>query len=354
MGKNAYLVVTDLHLSYKNLRNRLDYREEMNNICKELLSLATTYSGQGYEVTLLLLGDVFHRSYNNIFNACNDNNFFYLWHQTFGKIYSVVGNHELSYYQSNPFYTLVSDIKSDRVRGIMNRVWHPVGSSGVIEVVDTLQDGEVNFIFNHYSTGIAAPEPGMKNIGLFHTDLVSPEILQTSDMRSGLHSFANPVDIEGSNILNGYDYCFFGHLHTIYGTFIDNNGTYLCYLASLGRTNVNEVSDTFLERNVPVICIEDGLFTRADDNKFFLRKRADCIKESALQETQEQAEVQREKIAIKSAVSVGDDPIENVKALLTKDALAFSIFENILQSGVDAYGIELTKEISDTLQKSLL
>lgn len=103
MGRNAYLIVTDLHFSYKNLRNRYDYRAEVLDACKFIINLAADYKRKGYTITLLLLGDVFHRSYSDVFNACTDNNFFYMWANTFGEIYSVIGNHELSYYSSNPF-----------------------------------------------------------------------------------------------------------------------------------------------------------------------------------------------------------------------------------------------------------
>lgn len=103
-----------------------------------------------------------------------------MWANTFGEIYSVIGNHELSYYSSNPFYTLVSDIESDKVQSILNRVWQPVGSAGVIKVVDSLEDGEVLFHFNHFGTTIAKPVVGKHNIGLFHQDIVNSEILNNS------------------------------------------------------------------------------------------------------------------------------------------------------------------------------
>lgn len=59
MGRNAYLIVTDLHFSYKNLRNRYDYRAEVLDACKFIINLAADYKRKGYTITLLLLGDVF-------------------------------------------------------------------------------------------------------------------------------------------------------------------------------------------------------------------------------------------------------------------------------------------------------
>lgn len=354
MAKNAYLVASDLHLNYKNLRGRINYRDECLAVCKELIRIASEYKNKGYTVTLLLLGDVFNRSYNDIFNACNDNNFFYMWALHFGKIYSVLGNHELSYYSANPFYTLVSDIESERVKMIMNRVWRPVGSSGVISIVDSLTDGNVVFKFNHYGTGVLPAEDGKVNIGLFHQNLVSEEIVKASESRFGTSTFVNAVDVERIGIFDGYDYCFLGHMHTVYGTFKTDNGTVLCYLASLGRTNVNEVNDSFLERNIPVICVDDGVFAGAFDNLITLPSRKECVRESQVQMQKQKAQVEAERKQIKESVSLCDDAIKNVHANLSDNVLATSIFDGLLENPIDTYGQEIITHVTDALSKYLI
>lgn len=353
MGRNAYLIVTDLHFSYKNLRNRYDYRAEVLDACKFIINLAADYKRKGYTITLLLLGDVFHRSYSDVFNACTDNNFFYMWANTFGEIYSVIGNHELSYYSSNPFYTLVSDIESDKVQSILNRVWQPVGSAGVIKVVDSLEDGEVLFHFNHFGTTIAKPVVGKHNIGLFHQDIVNSEILNNSAEKLGLPVHGVLTDIEGSGIFNGYDYAFLGHLHTVYGTFQTNAGTILCYLASIGRTNINEVNDNFLERNIPVVCVEDGKLTGMFDNKFSLMKRADCVHEMEVLENREKADLRQNIKQIKSQPGYSDNPVDNVLSHLAGNTDAVRIFKELLESEADPYETELHTRIHDAIIKAL-
>lgn len=354
MAKNAYLVTTDLHLNYKNMRSRVDYRGETNVVCQKLVDIANTYRKRGYNVVLLLLGDVFHGSYGDVFNACSDNNFFFMWKQTFGQIYSLVGNHELSYYVKNPFYTLVSSIESANVKKILNRVYKPVGTLDAIRVVDRLEDGDTVFQFNHYGTGIIPPENGVHNIGLFHQNLASSEIIQAAKSNFGFSWFANAIDIDGTGILTGYDYCFLGHAHTLYGTFKTDSGTILCYLGSLGRTSVTEVLDNFLERNIPVVRVEEGRLSGIDDNKFKLPDRASCIVEEQVLENKHVSAVQKERSIIKSTVSIGDDPVENVLSSLSDNALAARIFKELLIESFDGYGQELDTWMHKVLQKYIL
>lgn len=354
MAKTAYLIASDLHLNYKNLRNRINYRDEVMVACKKLISIGTEYKNKGYRVVLLLLGDVFNRSYNDIFNACTDNNFFYVWNLKFGEIYSVLGNHELSYYSANPFYTLLSNIESEKVRGILNKVWEPVGSSGVIHVVDRLDDGNVSFLFNHYGTGIATTVDGNTNIGLFHQDIVCSEVVQASSMNYDTTTYGVPVDIEGSRILDNYDYCFFGHMHTVYGTYRTGSGTILCYLASLGRTNVNEINNKFLQRNIPVICVEDGNLAGAYDNFFDLPSWEASVKEDKIAESKQKAEVEKERKIIKTGVSLSDDSIQNVLTDLASNELASSVFRDLLSQQIDSYGAALLKEMNEVLLKQLV
>lgn len=353
MAKNAYLIASDLHLSYKNLRSRIDYRKETDVACNKLKEIAASYKEKGYNIILLLLGDVFHRSYNDVFNACNDNNFFYMWANTFGKIYSVIGNHELTYYSSNPFYTLISEIKSEKVHGIISRVWQPVGSAGVIDVIDRLDDGDTTFYFNHYGTQITVPSGSKHSIGLFHQDLVSQELLNLASKQLSTQVYGNTIDVEGSGIFDAYNYAFLGHMHTVYGTFRTDAGTILCYLASLGRTNITEVNDNFLERNIPVVCVEDGSLAGVFDNKFLLPAYKDCVKVSEVVKHQEEAALQKEKTAIKRAASFNDDPVQNVIANLSGNALASKLFKELLEQPESSYGKELHNKISEVLAKPL-
>lgn len=77
MDRICWLVVSDLHLYYKNFANRKNYAEELSSVKMYCWSLAEKYKQAGWDsVNLLLLGDVFHRGYQSTFSAVNDSAFF--------------------------------------------------------------------------------------------------------------------------------------------------------------------------------------------------------------------------------------------------------------------------------------
>lgn len=345
MAKNAYLVITDWHRWYKNLRSRFNYVSEIDFVYSKILDVATKYKIAGYSVKFLFLGDLFHNGYSDTFTAVRDNNLFIKLQDDFGDIYTVVGNHELSYYSNNPFYTLMKEMSSEKLEGIVNKVWTPVGVKSVIRVVDQLNDGDVHFYFNHYSTPVSIPESSGVNIGLFHSDIVSPQVKQKAEEKLGIHVYTPVMDVEGSGILNGYNYCFMGHMHQMYGTYLTSNGTYLCYLGSLGRTNIAEVDDNFLERDIPVICVENGKLSSVDNNKFNLPSRAECVNEELVNMFSEAYEEQKERAAVREYVPTGDDPVQNVIAALGNDVVAVDIVHALMYTDIDEHGIRIFREV---------
>lgn len=155
MAKSAYLIVSDLHDFYKNLENRVDYVGEIEFVKEHILEVGLKYRNLGYEVNIILLGDVFHRAYQDVNAAVISNNFWVISKKLFKHIYCVIGNHETSYYSNNPFYTLVSEIKSKKMQTVLNKVYTPRGLDNVFEVVDAVEDGDVVFHFNHYGCSIS-------------------------------------------------------------------------------------------------------------------------------------------------------------------------------------------------------
>lgn len=352
MDKIAYLVASDLHQKYCNFQNRFDYRDEVRSVQMQLIKIAKKYASAGYKVKLLLLGDVFHNSYKDIFNAINDNNFFYVWKDFFGEIYSVVGNHELTYYKSNPFYTLVSEIHSKKISGLLNKVWTPVGVSDVIRVVDELHDGDVHFYFNHYDTNVSIPESTGINIGLFHQDIVCNQIITQMKNLYGAEYYGTTVDFNKCEFFEKYDICFFGHMHQVYGIW-RTGGCTLYYLASLGRTNIAEVNDNFLERNVPAVIIEDGKFKTVEDNKFYLASRKDCVKEEIVALNKETYNLKKDIQEIKDHVPAFAEPVKNLKVLFSEDASISLILSDLLQFEQDSITNEIIRETGVLLNENI-
>lgn len=339
MGKNAWLIVSDLHLYYKNLSSRIDYVAEMQRVRSKIVRIGERYRSAGWSVGLLLLGDVFHRSYNNTFLSNYDNNFFVMWRQQFGPCFSVVGNHELHYYASNPFFTLVKTIESEKVRQIVKDVWTPRGLLPTIKVIDRLEDGDVVFHFNHYGTPVSKPETGKINVGLFHQDVYNDMILRDAERKAGrVWGADKPVSLD---VVSGYQYCFFGHMHKLYGVYRNEEGGLLYYLASLGRTNSSEVNDECLERCVPVVLVENGSLVSVKEEKFELESRAECVKEEVVQEAKEQYVLQKLRAEARSYAPLDDNPIDGLKQFFIDNPLALAVVNGLLCNPIDEIGTSI-------------
>lgn len=354
---NAYVIVTDMHIINKILvKNRVDYKKELEHVENNLLRVIKKYTRDGFNVNLIFLGDIYHRGYSDPIASIKDNNFLIYLSTVVNKIYSVIGNHELSYYKNNPFYTLFNHIESRRVKNVSSRVINPLGIIHVIDVVDTLEDGEVLFNFNHYGCGMGAPEKDRVNIGLFHQELVCKEILDDVKNKFNMDIFTNDIlNLNSKNVFSGYDYCFLGHMHKVYGTYEiqskeGEKPTRLYYLASLGRTNHSEIQDNFLDRNFPVIIVNDGKFKRIEDNTFKLLDRESCIFESIVEEQHEKREELKEYKKIKEYRAFSDDPVKNILEQISLDRDLTNIFMQLRNADIDNIGSEIRRKI-DVLER---
>lgn len=350
MAKNAYLIISDLHDYYKNLDNRVNYPGEIDKVKEKIVEVGMRYKELGYDVYAILLGDVFHRSYKNVISGILSNNYWILANKLFTKIYSVLGNHETSFYSSNPFFTLLDSIDSLKIQTKQDKIWQPVGICNVFNVVDMLQDGEVIFHFNHHGCPVTVPSSADYNIGLFHTDFVFSELVQASENQYHMNPYTNNV-IEASNneLLELYDICFFGHHHKIYGRWeINTDKGHKCcvqHLASLGRPNVTEVQDNFLERDIPVVIVEDGKYIKTEPNTFLLGSREECVKESVLEE---QHKAYERVVALKVAnnyIPMVDDPVENIKQFCATDSYLTRIFEELIVNDRDSITMDLENDL---------
>lgn len=289
--KNAYHILTDLHLAWK-LNARKDYAIEIMHVLQKLLEIASENEKSNCNNILILLGDFYNRGFNDPLEAMEAIELSRFVFSKFSRVYAVIGNHELTYYKNNPFWLMVSEIKDKEVLVMRNAMKQPRGFNHDIDIVDTLVDGEVAFLFNHYNTRIKRPIINCNiNIGLFHQNIASRDIpIEWGSFK----------DIDSDEELIGYNYLFLGHNHSnsYYGKYTLNNGSIAYFLASLGRPNHTEVDNNFLDRNIPVIYVENGSFIEISDNIFQLPAREECVIEEIVKTNQEA----REKIKIKNRI----------------------------------------------------
>ena len=346
--KNVYLVVSDLHDSDASPENRINYGLEMEYVKGQICQLGEKYRGFD-SVNLILLGDVFNRSYKEPDAGTLANNFWILMNNYFKNIYTVLGNHETSFYKNNPFYTLVGSIQSEKVRKILHKNWTPKGLQNVFQVPDLFYDGNVAFHFNHYETPINRAIEGKTNIAFYHQDVVDQQIIDAMQANYGSSIYQRQVvDFEKTDIFKGFSYNFFGHLHKVYGTYElesrPGQTTVLCYLASLGRPNVTEVADNFLERCIPAIIVEDGELATVEYNTFNLLDRATCVKEHVVEKQQETYQEVKHRKVVRKYVPSADDPIQELlhgSALLPQEK---TVLEDLLSADCDQYTSYLLSE----------
>lgn len=350
---NVYLLAPDLHWNEKNLRGRKSYSDETKHSLEFLISVILKYKSLNYNVKLIFMGDIFHISYNTVFGGIRANNLIIKLRGLVDGMYCVLGNHEFSYYKDNPFWTLLTEVKSERVLNLSSKISQPVGEIHVIDVVDELVDGDTRFIFNHFGCGIHRPVvDGKKNIGLFHQDLYAKDIAKNMEALLGENIYEHtPVYFDNTGKLYGYDYAYIAHMHMFYGIWdyvceVTGQETRLSYLSTVGRTNHREVNDNFLERDVPAIIVEDGKFVKAESNLFNLLSRSDCIiEEEILVAQQNREELKSRKDFARNYVAVADNPIENMRIALASKPLMLSIFNQTLESGTNEIHERFTTEL---------
>lgn len=351
---NVYLIITDIHATYKNKRNRINYIGEINYIFNKIQEVILKYSND-YNINLIFLGDIMDISFKDQDKAILYNNVMIQLDSMVDKIYSVVGNHEITYYLDNPFWTLMNKIDAPSVTSKLNKSWKPRGLLQIINVVDYLADGNVLFHFNHHIRDtISYPVQGMYNIGLFHKDIIAKSIINSMKINKDMDIFENnPIYLEDSNsILSGYDYCFFGHMHKIFGTwdYIDDvtgEKTILSYLGSLGRSNHSEVNDKFLTRNIPAVIVKNGEYITTEDNLFDLLPRGQCVNEVLVEHEKIKYENKKTVKEYVNYNSISDDPINNMKELFATNPKLLNTLNELLHDSIPLAEIDIKNNLED-------
>ena len=162
------------------------------------------------------------------------------------------------------------------------------------------------------------------------------------------------IDFTKLNVLNNYDYAFCGHLHTVYGKFIniDDITGWRCnlyFLASLGRPNVTEVVDTFLERNIPAVVIEGGKFKCVEDNIIKLPMRTFCVKEDVVKKEKEIYQANKELRNCDDLLPDTDNPINNLFMAVSHDMKAYKTLESLYKQEVSDYELELNNSYQEAV-----
>lgn len=347
--REVFLVISDLHLSATKKENRISYDQEMGLVFTQIFELIYKYKNEGADVNILLLGDIFDRSYKTPHKYGTDSSFFIRLKNSCKKVYTVVGNHELHFYINNPFWTLVNEIKSDKLSLSEYNV-QPLGYDDTIEVVDSLDVGNVAFHFNHFGCEDNPSVAGKINIGLYHKPIYNQTLIKEADMLGLNVNYTESTKHQDIAALLKYDYAFLGHMHWFYGAWKEQD-TVFYGLGSLGRPSASEIQDNFLERNIPAIILEDNCFLEVEDNFFDLLSKEETLIPEIVEDRKELYEINKVIKEAKNYQSVSDDPIRNIETYLIDNDRALAVFKEMLEPSHNMNPLfDKLKEVERSLQ----
>ncbi len=311
------MIVPDLHIWDKNLNGRVDYVAEVKGYASQILSIVEEKFNKGYNVNVVFAGDIFHKGFNNFEELIYWYSYF-LELASMSSIYSVIGNHELSYSKDNPFWLLTSELTT--TRRFRGKAASPKGNLPIIKVPDGFRVGDVYIDLVHYGSR-SKIEEGVKCVGIFHDNFLSKEILNVMTNKYGRdlgeffidYNFIN----ENSNAFEGYRYVFIGHMHRAMGSYgLEHKGnlTEITYTQSLGRTNHLEVDDR-LERKISLLTISGDNIEKSSEI-ITLQSRAECVLEDVIEKTQGDYLTRKDLLSIEKAKSLGLDPLEDLRKFI--------------------------------------
>lgn len=301
--KLAHFNIPDLHL-FHSLANRYDYYGENITIIEKIGRLVNKYREQGYTCISLLNGDVAHKGSSK--DTLNDyaSQAIKLLLSYFDENYLNMGNHEFSYFKNNPIFKFIKEIEDPR---ILANYPHLKCSSLVqdLRVVPILEYEDFEIVFTPYKY---LPIRGNKPIShlVMHDDLVSDHEFNRLGTEMPEYKMKRVFIPEGQ-----FDYIYCGHSHMVRETW--QHGTTCVYnLSTLGRSNVNEIDDSFRHRIIPVITSESGIFKEVVDEVITLHKREVIVDEEKLKKSRQAYENTKERKQIRQSLAISQtkNPME--------------------------------------------
>ncbi|MFF2798160.1 metallophosphoesterase [Lysinibacillus xylanilyticus] len=301
--KVAHFNIADVH-AFHSLANRYDYNAEVLGIIERVGRVVYKYKMQGYKCMSLLNGDVAHRGSTK--DDLNDyaTQAIKLLLSYFDENYLNFGNHEFSYFKNNPIFKFINKIEDPR---ILANYPHLKCSSLVedLRVVPILEYEDFEIVFTPYGY---LPVRGSKPIShlVMHDDLLSDHAYNKLSTEMPEYKIKRKFVNQ-----NEFDYIYCGHNHMIRETW-QYGKTTVYNLSSLGRSNVNEVDDSFRHRIIPVILSEDGYFKEVVDEAITLHKREDIVDEAKLEQSRVAYAASKERNEVRESLTISQtrNPIQ--------------------------------------------
>lgn len=339
-------IITDMHLTTKNIRSIPGSVKESLEIQKTIIK---ELQKQEYPA-VIQLGDLYHHSSSSFDDGYRLTDFPMQLHNiTKGKYFSIVGNHELSYKNNNPFWKIATSF-SDYIMDVKS-------INPAIKIFDYLRIGRVMFVAGHYGVLLNREIPDLDKIDdvylCSHNAILEDQItdaLLENGMANNVRYLNSRGIFDGGLVpdtekLRGI---FLGHMHTAHGKFCireENKEFFMHYLGALGRTSVTDFTSD-LEREVPIIHIREGVVTSIDYLTITLSERHASVDEKVVKDNRQKYENQKKRNEIRELdVNPDNDLMETIQEYLEeKDPDALKMLISISQE-------MMSRDLIDVLKK---
>lgn len=285
------VIIPDLHDWHKNIKSIQSMTEDLAKYKKDILDYVSTLQNP----IVIFAGDVFHREVKVTDDAYNLQQFYTkLSNLCRRRVFSVVGNHELSYQRNNIFWNIVSSV-SDIYPGVYSE-------SPLMIVCDELLIGKTLIHLGHYQRSGYVTQVSGKNVSddilITHNSLLTPEISEALKLDSEefddtyLHG-AKLFDEGAIPYTDRLRAVFVGHMHLAHAVYhiseTINDIDYsfiLHYMGSIGRTNAKEFTQD-LKRELPTLHIRNGELENISNHTINLVAREFAINEIVVKQNKE-------------------------------------------------------------------
>lgn len=351
MSVTNVIVIPEPHLWDRTIKNRYDYPSEVQGYLEDVLSKVEQLPG---EKIIVFPGDIFHHGYTSISGVSYAFSLFARMNKlTNNRVYSAVGNHELTYRSNNPFWMMAED-STQRFEDMQGLSGYGVVCPG-IQVVDKLSVGPLDFIFGHFSRQDYS-DLGRDCVLITHNSLAEPEIskaVNAAHKTEPIEEYLHVTSLLSANALpvtEHLKYVFVGHMHTYYSSFdVDEmvNGVhmkfFLQYLGSLGRTSISEINDYDLERSIPVFSVEDEGYTY---NPFTIKLKGydELVRQDVVKDNKEKYQAQKAIRELQETNVFGETPLDCIKRQLQSAPEMLALFSRVYYGSIDPEVQELIKE----------
>lgn len=315
-GKNnKYIIIPDLHYWYKNISCRKDFLGEQEEFLSNLMMYIN--SDETYN-NVIFSGDIYHRSFKDLDSSRWIKSFFselkYILNSRGGDLYTVIGNHEFSFSKNNPFW--LQD-------GVIFKTPEDIFDNGVHIYLESFHSPKsVRKFRNKVECDIC----------ITHNEVIPPEIASFVRKESGRRVFtsSHAISFKRYYLKN----LFVGHMHQIVDTYCiqedegDTSRNFeVQYLGSIGRTSVEEIDNDFVDRSLPVICIEgnEGEYT-IEQLPIKLRQYHDTV---IAEQVEKQRRIRQNVQSFKEVkmCKVKSNPIQEIKDLFDNNESVCEIID---------------------------